>query len=87
MGYDILSNKRRFIWLLGVCGFGLAMAIWSSIIDVRQHVSSASPDRIALIATILLNLLVLGLLAGYAWGWIMWRIMLLLRERLNGPDA
>ncbi|QDU96959.1 hypothetical protein [Lignipirellula cremea] len=66
------ASKQKYVWQIGVLGFGLPMGLWFVFAIVRPELSDLS-----LGAQLLLEIpatLLFGLACGWCWGQAMWAL-------------
>ena len=64
------ATKHRFIWIFGVLVFGGSMALWT-----LQDTLPRFPP------ILVVGFVLLWLMAGYVWGWLMWYCTRLIRRQ------
>ncbi len=69
-GEEVNANKQKFVWQLGVLGFGLTFGLFMAI--YQQLTDLAELPLFARVIAFLLMLLVVGPITGWIWGQIMW---------------
>jgi hypothetical protein len=66
------ANKQKFVWQLGVLGFGLTFGLFMAI--YQQLTDLAGLPLLARAIAFLLMLFVVGPITGWIWGQLMWAL-------------
>ena len=69
------AEQRRYVWRVGVLGFGLTTAALTTLWDGYKAMTQPRATAVGFVIDAVGNVVFFGLLGGYLWGRVMWALL------------